>query len=257
MDRKRIGIAVGILVLCIFGLVFVYNLDSEVSRGNADVVASGDSDTEKELSVPQKVLEEAKRFEETGEGRPLSVIVNVMSDDEFKEACDWATEDCIEMCEGVDDMRCELLCHDAFYSNEPCREWILAELDDVGFLKTISEGYFASTLLEMPEYFVQIGEGHPHRRISDDFFDEVAEWSRGDGDRMMIVRDSQALGVSMQEHGLVMSDVKEFYAAFEPFNDTEFMTDLVILTKDNEIYWMSTPIYEIRKPKDNVLQRLL
>ena len=244
---------IGILLLSLAGFYVVENVIENSNDGGSEVVKS----EEVELTVPEKILAEAKKFEETGEGKNLPGMVSALSDYEFEEACDWATEDCIEMCEGLDDWRCESICYGDFYTNDPCRDWLLKEIEDVGFLDAINEGYFSRSFLAMPEHFVKIGEGHPHPKIHDDFFKEVADYSRGDGDRMTILRDSHALGISMQENGLVMSDVKEFYAAFEPFQDTEFLTDLVILTKDDEIYWMSTPIPEVRETRDHVLQRVL
>lgn len=252
MDRKRFML-IGILLLSLVGFYVVENVIESSNDVESEVVSS----EEVELTVPGKILAEAKKFEETGEGKNLPGMVSALSDYEFEKACDWATEECVEMCEGLDDWRCESICYNDFSTNEPCRAWLLNEIEEVGFLKAINEGYYSKSMFSYPDRFVRVGEGYPHPNIGERFLGEMKMWSQEDLERWEVSTTAEIFGVSLREHGLGIGDIKEFYAAFEPFGEDQFLTDLVIITNNDEMYWMNTPIPEVLDVKKFTLKRVM
>ena len=253
MDRKRILIVVSILLVCLVGLVFVYNVEDDVSTGSSDVVAS----EEVELTVPQKILADAKKFEETGEGENLPAMVSALSDSEFEDACGNVPEECIKMCEGLDEWRCQFLCYEGYHVYDTCANWLAEEVEKNGFVETINNGYFSSRMFTYPETFERVGTGYAVDEIDGSFMDTVKYWNESSFERWETHVVPEILGVAMREKGLVVGDIKEFYGAFELFMDGKFLTDVVMVMEDGSIYWMNTPIPEVRENKNFVLKEIM
>ena len=253
MDRKRILIVVSILLVCLVGLVFVYNVEDDVSTGSSDVVAS----EEVELTVPQKILADAKKFEETGEGENLPAMVSALSDSEFEDACGNVPEECIKMCEGLDEWRCQFLCYEGYHVYDTCANWLAEEVEKNGFVETINNGYFSSNMFTFPETFERVGPGYYEDWIGESFVKNMKYWSESSYERWEVSKTSDVLGIAMRERDLKVGDIKEIYGAFEPFMDGKFLTDIVLLMENGDIYWMNTPIPEERETKDFMLVEIL